>query len=59
MTKDAVKLQSLKVEIEVSRLMKLKKKYRKQKKLLKKHKRLARDTSSDKQQGKRFRQVVM
>ena len=46
-TKDIVRLQSLKVEIEVNRLMKLKKKYRKQKKLLKKQKRSTRDTSSD------------
>ena len=46
-TKDIVRLQSLKVEVEVSRLMKLKKKYRKQKKLLKKQKKSTRDTSSD------------
>jgi hypothetical protein len=37
-TKDLVRLQSLKVELEVSKLMKLKEKYRKQKKLLKKQK---------------------
>jgi len=37
-TKDLVRMQSLKVEIEVSKLMKLKEKYRKQKKLLKKQK---------------------
>jgi hypothetical protein len=37
-TKDLVRMQSLKVELEVSKLMKLKEKYRKQKKLLKKQK---------------------
>ena len=47
MTKDLVRLQSLKVEMEVTKLMKLKKKYRKQRKLLKKHKRSAKNTSSD------------
>ncbi len=47
MTKDLIRLQSLKVEMEVTKLMKLKKKYRKQRKLLKKQKRSARDTSSD------------
>jgi len=46
-TKDIVRLQSLKVEVEVTRLMKLKKKYRKQKKLLKKQRKSAKDTSSD------------
>jgi len=37
-TKDLVRMQSLKVEMEVTRLMKLKKKYRRQRKLLKKQK---------------------
>ena len=37
-TKDLVRMQSLRVEIEVSKLMKLKKKYRRQRKLLKKQK---------------------
>jgi len=37
-TKDLVRMQSMKVELEVSKLMKLKEKYRKQKKLLKKQK---------------------
>ena len=37
-TKDLVRMQSLKVEIEVSKLMKLKKKYKRQRKLLKKQK---------------------
>ena len=35
-TKDLVRMQSLKVEMEVTKLMKLKKKYRRQRKLLKK-----------------------
>ena len=46
-TKDVVRLQSLKVEVEVTRLMKLKKKYRKQRKLLKKQKKLAKTKSGD------------
>jgi len=46
-TKDLVRLQSLKVEMEVTKLMKLKKKYKKQSKLIKKPKRSAKDTSSD------------
>ncbi len=37
-TKDLVRLQSLKVEVEVSKLMRLKKKYRRQRRLLKKQK---------------------
>jgi hypothetical protein len=37
-TKDLVRMQALKVEMEVSKLMKLKEKYRKQKKLLRKQK---------------------
>ena len=47
MTKDLVRLQSLKVELEVTKLMKFKKKYRKQRKLLKKQSKSAKDTSSD------------
>ena len=46
-TKDLVRLQSLKVEVEVTRLLKLKKKYRKQKKLLKKLKKSAKAKSGD------------
>jgi hypothetical protein len=37
-TKELVRMQAMKVELEVSKLMRLKKKYRKQKKLLKKQK---------------------
>jgi len=37
-TKDLVRMQAMKVELEVSKLMKLKEKYKKQKKLLKKQK---------------------
>ena len=46
-TKDLVRLQSLKVEVEVTKLLKLKKKYRKQKKLLKKLKKSAKAKSGD------------
>jgi len=46
-TKDLVRLQSLKVDVEVTRLLRLKKKYRKVKKLSKKLKKSAKTKSGD------------
>jgi hypothetical protein len=47
MTKDRVTLQAMKVELEMNKLMKFKKRYKKEKKLLKKQSKSARDTSSE------------
>jgi len=47
MTKDRVTLQSMKVELEMNKLMKFKKRYKKERKLQKKQSKSAKDTSSE------------
>ena len=47
MTKDRVTLQSMKVELEMNKLMKFKKRYKKERKMQKKQSKSAKDTSSE------------